>query len=247
MIRAVWRVLTSLSTCVWAGLAFVVAGAIGSVVMGRYPGIFSDMDDSVFAGWFARKGFLAPGAAAWLYGLLLATAVLGVNAACCTAERLVQLLRGRVALRRILPHVMHLAFLGVVLSHLVSSLYGDRVRGMAVFEAGVVPVGGTGWALRLDRLDVDMAPEGYPRDFSAAVTLYRDRTPLADGVVRANEPLFHEGYGIYLKDFASAPWGARYAVFDANRDPGAAPILVCSTVFTAANLLYLLPARREDA
>jgi hypothetical protein len=38
-----------------------------------------------------------------------------------------------------------------------------------------------------------------------------------------------------------------YAVFDANRDPGAAPVLASSILFTAANLLYLIPARREDA
>lgn len=247
MIRAVWRVLTSLSTCVWAGLAFVVAGAAGSVILGRHPELFGDMDAQLLAGWFARKGFAAPGPTAWLYGLLLATGALAVNAACCTAERLVQLLRGRAALRRLLPHVMHLAFLGVVLSHLASSLYGDRVPGLAVAEGGVVPVGETGWALRLDRLDVDMAPEGYPRDFAAAVTLYRERTPLAAGLVRTNEPLFHEGYGIYIKDFGPTPWGAPYAVFHANRDPAAAAMLGFSVLFTAANLLYLLPSRRDDA
>jgi cytochrome c biogenesis protein ResB len=92
-----------------------------------------------------------------------------------------------------------------------------------------------------------MAPEGYPKDFSATVTLFRGMTPVARGVVRTNEPLFHEGYGFYIKNFGSTPWGAPYAVFDANRDPGAGAILVASLLFTAANLLYLLPARRADA
>ncbi|HSQ14694.1 MAG TPA: hypothetical protein VLQ94_00110 [Candidatus Binatia bacterium] len=57
---ALWRFLTSLKTCAWAGLAFCVAGAVGSVVMGRYPELFADMDAQVFAGWFARKGFSDP-------------------------------------------------------------------------------------------------------------------------------------------------------------------------------------------
>jgi hypothetical protein len=65
--------------------------------------------------------------------------------------------------------------------------------------------------------------------------------------VRTNEPLFHEGYGIYIRNFGTTPWGATYAVFDANRDPGATAILVASLLFTAANLLYLFPARRNDA
>ncbi|HQU14354.1 MAG TPA: cytochrome c biogenesis protein ResB, partial [Thermodesulfobacteriota bacterium] len=167
--------------------------------------------------------------------------------ACCTFERLVQILRGTVTMRRLLPHVMHLAFLGVVLSHLVSAVYGDRIPGVAVPQGGFAPVGGTGWVLRLDRFYAVMAPEGYPIDFSATVTLFRDTTPVARGVVRTNEPLFHEGYGIYIKNFGTTPWGAPYAVFDANRDPGATAILAASLLFTAANLLYLFPSRRADA
>jgi len=245
-IKALWGLLTSLKVCAWAGLAFCAAGAAGSVVLGRYPGLFSDMDAQVLAGWFARKGWISPVPTLWLYGLLLATALLSVNAACCTVERLAQMFRGKMSVRRLMPHVMHLAFLGVVLSHLASSVYGDRVRGLAVPQGGFVPVGGTGWVLALDRLDAVLAPEGYPRDFSAAVTLYRGTSRVARGIVRSNEPLFHEGYGVYLKDFGTTPWGLPYAVFDANRDPGAAPILVFSALFTVANLVYLVPARRED-
>jgi len=245
--KTLWRFLISLKTCAWAGLAFCVAGAVGSVVMGRYPGLFADMDAQVFAGWFARKGFAAPAPTLWLYGLLAATGLLALNAACCTFERLVQILRGKVTMRRLLPHVMHLAFLGVVLSHLVSAVYGDRIPGVAIPQGGVALVGGTGLAMRLDRFDAVMAPGRFPRGFSATVTLFRDRTPVARGVVRTNEPLFHEGYGIYLKDFGTTAFGATYAVFDANRDPGAMAILAASLLFTAANLLYLLPSGRDDA
>jgi len=243
----IWRFLTSLKTCAWTGVAFCVAGAVGSVVMGRYPELFADMDAQVFAGWFASKGFADPAPTLWLYGLLLATALFAVNAACCTAERLVQIVRGNVTLRRLLPHVMHLAFLGVVLSHLVSAVYGDRIPGVAIPQGGFAMVGDTGWAMRLDRFDAVMAPGGYPKDFSATVTLFRETAPVAHGVVRTNEPLFHEGYGIYIRDFGTTPWGAPYAVFDANRDPGATAILAASLLFTAANLLYLFPSRRDDA
>ncbi|MBM2828332.1 MAG: ResB protein [Actinobacteria bacterium] len=214
---AVWRFFTSHKTCAWTGLAFCLAGAAGSVVMGRYPELFSDMDAGILADWFARKGLIAPAPTLWLYGLLLATALMTANAACCTAERLVQIFRGKVTLRRLLPHVMHVAFLGVVLSHLVSSLYGDRIHGVAVPQGGFAHVGSTGWILSLDRFDAVMAP------------------------------VFHEGYGIYIKNFGATPWGAPFAVFDANRDPGAVAILVSSVLFTVANLIYLLPARREDA
>lgn len=247
MTGAVWRFLTSLTTCIWASLAFALAGAIGSVVLVRYPEIFSDMDARVLAGWFAAKGFADPGPTLWLYGLLASTALLAANASCCTLERLLQIFRGAVTLRRLLPHILHIAFLGVVLSHLVSSVSGDRIPGISIPEGGFAPVGGTGWVLRLDRLHVDMAPEGYPRDIRAAVTLYRDRDPLARGIVRANHPLFHGEYGITLKNFGPTPRGGSYAVFDAHRDPGAKAILFFSLLFTAANLALLLPERKGNA
>ena len=243
---ALWRFLTSLKTCAWTGLAFTVAGAAGSVVMGRYPDLFGDMDATVFSTWCSEKGFAAPVATSWLYGLLAATALLAVNAACCTVERLAQILRGKATLRRLLPHVMHVAFLGVVLSHLVSATSGDRVKGIRVPEGRFAPVGATGLVLGVDKIHVVMAPQGYPKDFGAAVSLYRGNGIVARGWIRSNEPLFHEGYGIYLKTFGPTPWGAPYAEFDANRDPGALPILVSCLLFTAANLLYLLPARRKD-
>jgi hypothetical protein len=242
-----WRLLTSLKTCVWTALFFCLSGAAGSLAMGWFPWLFADMDAQVFAGWFARKGFLVPAATLWLYGLLAATGLLALNAACCAAERLFRIFRGEVTLRRLLPHVMHLAFLGVVLAHLASAFYGDRITGMMVLQGSVAPVGKTGWALRLDRLDAAFGPEWPPRDVDATVTLYRDRTPVARGIVRTNQPLFHGGYGFYIKNFGSMHGGASFAVFDASRDPGAKVVLAASLLFTAANLLYIFPAGRNDA
>jgi len=87
---------------------------------------------------------------------------------------------------------------------------------------------------------------GVPERFFRQGDALRGTFPVARGVVRTNEPFFHEGYGIYIKNFGTTPWGAPYAVFDANRDPGASAILVASMLFTAANLLYLYPSRRTD-
>ena len=242
-----WRLLTSLKTCVWLALLLCLSGAAGSLAMGWFPELFADMDEQRFAGWFARKGILEPAATLWLYGLLAATGLLALNAACCAVDRLLQIFRGEVTLRRLLPHAMHLAFLGVVLAHLASALYGDRISGMMVLQDGVAPIGDTGWALRLDRLDAAFGPQWPPQAANATVTVYRDRTAVARGVVRTNHPLFHGGYGIYIKSFGSTREGSSFAVFDAARDPGAPAILVASLLFTAANLLYLLPAGRNDA
>ena len=243
----IWRLLTSPKTCVWLALLFCLSGAAGSLALGWFPGLFGGMDSQGFAGWFAGRGFLVPAATLWLYGLLAATGLLAASAACCAADRLLEIVRGKVSLPRLLPPVMHVAFLGVVLAHLGSALYGDRITGMMVLQGGVVPMGETGWALRLDRLDAVFGPQWPPRAANATVTVYQDRTPVARGIVRTNHPLFHGGYGIYIRNFGSTPGGSPFAVFDATRDPGAPAILVASLLFTAANLLYLLPMERSDA
>ncbi len=247
ILHRVWGFLASIETCAWLSLAFCLAGAAGSVTMGRYPGLFGDMDAGAFADWFARKGFLDPAPTSWLYGLLLATALLAANTACCTADRLVRLFRGAFPARRLLPHVMHAAFLCVLLACLAGSLYGDRIPGVSVPRGMFAPVGGTGWVLRLDRFEGGPPLPGYPMGPAASVTLFRDTTPLARGVVRANAPLFHAGYGIYLKKYGTTRWGVPYAVFDVNRDPAAPAALAAALLFTAANLLYLIPSRRSDA
>lgn len=242
-----WRLLTSVSTCVWLALFLCLAGAAGSLALGWFPRLFADMDARAFGEWFARKGFRVPAATLWLYGLLAATGLLALNAACCAADGLLRILREKATPRKFLPHVMHLAFLGVVLAHLVSALYADRIPGMMVLESGVAPVGRTGWALRLDRLDAALGTQWPPQDANAAVTLFRDRIPVARGIIKTNRPLAHGGYRFYIKNFGSTGGGGSFAVIDAARDPGAPAILVASLLFTAANLLYILPSGGDDA
>ena len=138
-----WRFLTSLRTCAWAGLAFTLSGIAGSLFLGWFPSLFGDMDASILSTWFAAKGTADPAATLWLYGLLAATGLMAVNAACCTYERLLKIFRGKATLRRLLPHVMHLAFLGVVCAHLVSSVSGERHRGILVPQGKVAAVPGS--------------------------------------------------------------------------------------------------------
>jgi hypothetical protein len=205
------------------------------------------MDRGLLSDWFAAKGTAAPGATLWLYALLASTALMALNAACCTVDRLVKIFRGKATLRRLLPHVMHLAFLGVVAAHLVSSVSGERHRGVLVPQGMASSVPATPFHVRLDRFDLDVDPVlGYPRSYAAWVTLYRDRAEVARGRVEANAPLLHEGYALYLKDFGPSPWGTPQGEFDLNRDPGAPWILLFSVLFTVANLLYLLPARKGE-
>lgn len=101
--------------------------------------------------------------------------------------------------RRYLPHVMDEAFLIVASGHLVSSVSRDRVRSIPVFEGGLSRVVGTPCSLRVNRVNLKMSDRGYPVEFFADITLFKDVEAVSGGRVRVNHPIVHDGYGIYIK------------------------------------------------
>jgi len=56
-------------------------------------------------------------------------------------------------------------------------------------------------------------------------------------VIRPNEPLFHEGLGIYLKHVELYP--VRTAVIEIHREPGAGWALAGGILFTVGNMAIL--------
>jgi cytochrome c biogenesis protein ResB len=142
---------------------------------------------------------------------------------------------------------MHAAFLIVVSGHLVSSVSGDRVRSIPVFEGGLSRVAGTPYSLRVNGVDLKMSDRGYPVEFSADINLFKGTEVVSGGRVRVNHPMVHDGYGIYIKNVGMDGRGRRYVFFDANRDDGAKVVLAGAVLFTLANILYVLPHRRKDA
>ncbi|MDH3259275.1 MAG: cytochrome c biogenesis protein ResB [Deltaproteobacteria bacterium] len=149
--------------------------------------------------------------------------------------------------RRYLPHVMHAAFLIVVSGHLVSSVSGDRVRLIPDFEGGLSQVAGTPYSLRINGVDLKMSDRGYPVEFFADITLFKGVEAVSGGRVRGNHPIVNDGYGIYIKNGGMKGRGRRYVFFIANRDDEAKVVLAGAVLFTLANILYVLPHRRNDA
>lgn len=92
-----------------------------------------------------------------------------------------------------------------------------------------------------------MADRGYPVEFSADITLFKGVEAVSGGRVMVNHPIVCDGFGIYVKNAGMGGRGRRYVFFDANRDDGAKVVLAGAVLFTLANILYVLPHRRNDA
>ncbi len=223
--------------------ALSVCMVLGAVVMPLRPGTYARINDQLLFDWLRIQGTGLDNA--WFWCALFVLGVLAIHTLVCSVDSLLRTVRagGNVVLR-ISPHVMHLGFLLILLGHLVSAGWGFRASGaLPEGRAGMLPDGTT---LLVRSVDMKVDPGGFPRDWSAEVSLFRGRTELAKGMLGANRPLFHRGVGIYLKSLAMSRLGPQ-AVLVINRDPGAVWVLAGAIVFTIGNVLLLaLKIRREE-
>ncbi|RMG60583.1 MAG: hypothetical protein D6713_02385 [Deltaproteobacteria bacterium] len=243
--RRFWEFITSPLLCVACGIGFFLSGLFLSLFLDGAPGYFEDIESSLLLTWLRGKvaaGFSLPLIFFLLF--LLVVAVFTLNLVLCTGDHLTGLVRRRSGLRRFIPHIMHVAVVLVVAGHAVSASSGARVKGVGVLEGRGVRLFAPAWTLYLEDVDIEVGKWGYPADMVAHVKIQAEGVTVARGSTRPNEPFFVDGYVLYLKNAGVLPSGARYALFDLTRDPGAPVVLIGALLFTLGNLLYLLfPAR----
>lgn len=244
--RRIWNFITSHYLCVFTGLAFIAAGLILSLRLSGDGAYFERIDHGILLSWMTDKLGAPLTFSFFAFTLIvLVTGLLFLNALLCTVRKVYYLVLEGAGWRRYLPHVMHISFLIVVSGHLVSSVSGNRVRAIPVFEGGYARVVGTPYTLKVNGMNLQYSDRGYPVELSADITLFKGTEPVSGKAVRVNHPLLHEGYGIYIKNAGMDRLGRRYAFFDANRDDGAKVVLAGAILFTVANALYLFPRRKK--
>jgi hypothetical protein len=161
----------------------------------------------------------------WLWIAVLLMVVLCLNTVVCTIEALKR--RGR----SIAPHLMHAGFLLIVLAHLCSAYGGFKEQ--AVLEQGGSLGFPDGERLQVERISGESGAMGM-------LTSYRAVLRTGSGAaqtVQPNHPVFHKGFGIYLKEVQLAP--TPVALFEIHREPGALPALLGALLFLAGNLMLL--------
>lgn len=90
--------------------------------------------------------------------------------------------------------------------------------------------------------------EGISGDTGAMgmLTAYRAGLRQMNGTlttVQPNDPMFHKGFGIYLKQVELAP--TPMALFEVHREPGALWALLGALLFTGGNLMLLAQRRKR--
>ncbi|GFO67454.1 cytochrome c biogenesis protein ResB [Geomonas limicola] len=223
MLKTLYLRLISLNLGLWLITGVMLALAAGSFSQGAAEG--GGLNEMPLFAWLlgAPVGF-----SWWLWIALALLAPLTLNAILCSIEAL---RKGR----SLAPQLMHLGFLFIVLAHLLSAYGGFKQQ----FQ---LPEGGSlgfpdGERLLVENISGVAGPMGM-------LSSYQARMRIGNGAasgVEPNHPLFHKGYGIYLKQVELVP--VPVALIEVHREPGAWAALAGALFFTLGNLMLLMQRR----
>jgi hypothetical protein len=224
VLKNLYSHLTSLNLGLWLMAGVMLALAVGS--FSRGSGEAAGLNDLPLFLWLRQAPLPFSW---WLWVGLALMALLCLNALLCSIEAL------RRKGRSLAPQLMHAGFLLVALAHLLSA-YGGFKEQLQVREGSSIGFP-DGERVRVERISGEVGPMGV-------MSAYRAQLRVGNGEssgVQPNVPLFHKGYGIYLKDVVLTP--VPVALLEIHREPGAPAALLGALLFTIGNLMLLVLRR----
>lgn len=217
LLKKLYDTFCSLNLGLWLMTGVMATLAVGSFTRASESGI----NEMPLLFWLQR----APLSLSWWLWLCIAfIAVLFLNALVCSIDAL------RKKGRSIAPHLMHAGFLFVVIAHLFSS-YGGFKQQMQLMEGGTIGFP-DGEQVVVERISGEVGQMGMLTSYRAQL---RVKGKVAE--VQPNHPVFHQGYGIYLKEVALSP--VPMALVEIHREPGAWAALLGALFFMAGNVMLL--------
>ena len=205
--KRVWNFFASVYLTVVLSALICIVAAWGSILSVRYPQFFRAFDQEVLLPFLASLGDEYMGLTAWVWALIVLTAVFGMNAAVCTIDKAWAVIRNKKPWPALFPHIVHIGFLIALLGHLVGSVYGFRSYGNVVFTGESIPVPhASGLFLRLDSTEMKVLPSGELDSLKTAVTLLGAQgEKIEQGTIGMNSPLIHKGIAFYHLDQGQSP------------------------------------------
>ncbi len=215
LLQRLWNAAVSPATFVWLSILWCLDLAVGSIVAYRAdPAFWVKMDAYPFNVWLREVAPRTLPQSLWVYILVVLTYLVVASLVLCTLN---WFFRRRKRLRGMAEVLVHLGFLLIFTGFVLGSGFGSRVQGIRVAEGSAVPVGDTGLALRVDRVETVRGPAGRAWDTVSRVALLREGEPVAAGTVRTNHPLIWGSTVVYPQGASSRVIGATVATTEGTR------------------------------
>ncbi len=270
LLASLWNWLGRPGLTFYLLLALVADLLSGFIVFQANPHLFGPLNRLNLLDWIATYGLHNLRTTWWFLAFLILLALLVLNTAVCTLTRLTAWARqgGDQPDRlghwlRLSPHVMHLAFIIILVSHLVSYLVGVNDQNNILVQ---------GSSLRLPGSQIELRLEGVENDFyhGERLAFYQNRSLAqriklvfsqpgesdATKTLGVNSPVWFAGYSLHLKSYAPDHEGGMkrtpYVNMIIRQDPGIRLFAAGTCLFVAGLLAYLIQvlrngARREQA
>ena len=100
-----------------------------------------------------------------------------------------------------MPYAVHIGVMVFMVGHMISGLTGYRNTGLLIHEGEVRKSPAGDYSLRVEKVKVDMRPDGSLKDFGSLITAIKDDKVIKEGWVTANSPMFVEGGAVYQREF----------------------------------------------
>ncbi len=236
ILRYVMRFLLSIKTAVWLLVSLLGLFLAGAFVMPQEEA-FQLIHSVPLFNWLLEQ---PPRVSWWLWGCVGIIGMLTLNTLFCSIESIIKKRRAEKWLMIIAPQVIHIGFLFMLLAHLLSSLGGFKLFGIAG-EGGILYV--SSGVFQISRINISTDRDGYIVDWSVEGD-YRSEREERKGVLLPNKPFFQDGTGIYVRDIRVFP--RKEIVVEVSREPGGIWALTGGVIFMAGVLAIVVLRMRRD-
>ncbi|MDY6973916.1 MAG: hypothetical protein SV775_16585 [Thermodesulfobacteriota bacterium] len=258
VVRNVWDILGSITLSIWILIAVACDAVIGSAVFQIYRPVFSPLNHLMLQDWIAQYGFKNLSITWWIFLFMFLLFLLGINIFVCTTNRVVILARQHSPWLLFAPHIMHYAFILLLLGHLSSFIIGFNSHGVNIEEGQIIPVPHSEVKIKLEDLNIEYEKGGSPsqregnnvrlgqqgvREVSAILWFIRpDDQTFQKKVIGIPRPVWHDGLSFHINSFypkTEKEPGTPSLSLIIRKDPGIKVMMAGATVFTVGLFMYL--------
>jgi hypothetical protein len=264
-LAAIWRFWARADLTVYFLLALVVDLYTGYFIFEADPQLFGPLNRLKLWEWIETYGVYNLDQTWWFLCFLVLMALLVVNTLVCTIQRVLALARqsARHADRlgyalRFSPHVMHVAFVMILVSHLITFSVGVNDQNNILLEGKEITLPGTDYTIRLKGIENDFYQGErlhfcHKRPLSQRITL-SIASPQGDETIKTVgilHPAWFQGYSLHVKkywpNYQSPRKRTPYVNLIIRKDPGIILFTTGSLLFVLGLLAYFYQALRQRA
>lgn len=257
-LRRVWNILGSMSFGTWLLLCVAVLFFTGSIFYEQKPEVFVSLNSAMLPDWFRTFGIGNIGYTWWFFVALIFLFLLGLSTGICTLQRMIRIIGSRnnrsikATLFLLSPHIIHLAFLVIMLGYLSLYTFGINSYNNILKPGFSKCLPGSSITMELRDPSFSMAHNLHNKSLQGLhvgaeyTLLFHDGEKTDMRKVGLNRPCIYKGYSIHVVDFnpqrTESMTDGVWVKLTIIKNMGIPIFMIGVLIFAAGVFLYILSA-----